>query len=571
MEMYDRAIAGAKENEYIQEEALANELAAKFYLEWGKETIAEAYLTKAYYGYARWGAKAKVEDLEKRYSQYLVPILNREQSNLTAKETISRLTAGTVTAANTSSTSTVLDLATVIKASLAISGEIELDNLLSTLMQVVMENAGAQRGALVLLQGENPMLVVRCINGDCCSLVSQTVATASDLPLSLVNYVRRTKETVVIKNVATDRTWARDPYIVEKQPLSVLCSPVINRGVAIALVYLENNLIPGAFTSDRREILNILCSQAAVSLENAQLYQQSQDYAQKLERSLEQLQEAQLQLVQGEKMAAIGQLVAGIAHEINNPLGFISGNLDHALDYLQDLINLINLYQQYYPEPAGEILEEIEAIELEYLLEDLPELINSMQEGTERITEISRSMRTFSRSDTASKVPFNIHDGINSTLTILKHRLKASENLPEIEVIKNYGNLPEVKCYPGQLNQVFMNLTANAIDALEEFNRQRSEKEIKANPSCITIATEVVENGSWVAIKIKDSGPGMSEEVKRKVFEHLFTTKPPGKGTGLGLSISRQIVVEKHGGRLGCASEVGKGAEFIIEIPINGE
>jgi predicted ATPase/signal transduction histidine kinase len=570
IEFYDRAIAGAKENGYIQEEALANELAAKFYLEWGKETIAEAYLTKAYYGYARWGAKAKVEDLEQRYTQYLVPILSREQSNLTVKETISRLTTGTVTATNTSSTSTVLDLATVIKASLAISGEIELGNLLSTLMQVVMENAGAQTGALVLLKEENPMLVVRCINGNCCNLVSQTPVTAEEAPLSLVNYVRRTKETVVIKNAAKDKTWARAPYIVENQPLSVLCSPIINRGKAIAVLYLENNLIPGAFTSDRQEILNILCSQAAVSLENAQLYQQSQDYAQKLERSLQQLQEAQLQLVQGEKMAAIGQLAAGIAHEINNPVGFISGNLEPARDYLQDLINLINLYQQYYPEPAGEIVEEIEAIDLEYLLEDLPELIDSMQEGTERIAEISRSMRTFSRSDTASKVPFNIHDGINSTMTILKHRLKANQNSPEIQLVKNYGDLPEVQCYPGQLNQVFMNLTANAIDALEELNLERNYQEIKDNPNCITITTEAVENGSWVAIKIKDNGRGMSEEVKQKVFENLFTTKPPGKGTGLGLSISRSIVVEKHGGRLTCVSEAGKGAEFIIEIPING-
>jgi len=279
----------------------------------------------------------------------------------------------------------------------------------------------------------------------------------------------------------------------------------------------------------------------------------------------------QLQLVQNEKMATVGQLAAGVAHEINNPVSFIAGNISHAREYVRDLINLIDLYQEHYPQPVAEISEEIEAIDLEYLVKDLPELISSMQAGTNRITQISHSMRTFSRADTVKKVPFNIHDGIDSTLMILRHRLKANQNRPSIQSLKNYGDLPEIPCYPGQLNQVFMNLIANAIDALEEYNMRRSYDEINADPNQITISTEIVENSHHLVIRIQDNGPGMSEEVQRQVFEHLFTTKPPGKGTGLGLSISRQIVEDKHGGKLKCSSQISFGTEFVIEIPLGGD
>jgi len=571
IEMYDRAIAGAKENGYVQEEALANELAAKFYLEWGKETIAEAYLTKAYYCYARWGALAKVEDLEKRYPQYLAGILNREQTSLTTRETISRLTTGTVTSTSTSGISAVLDLATVMKAGQAISGEIQLTKLLATLMQVVMENGGAQTGALILPEGENLMLAVHCVSSQACKISSPTVVSPTEVSLSLLNYVQRTTETVVISDASQETTWAGDPYIIEHQPKSVLCTPIIRQGKTLGILYLENNLVTGAFTRDRVEVLQLLCAQAAISLENARLYQQSQNYAHKLEKSLQQLEEMQIQLVQGEKMASLGQLAAGVAHEINNPVSFIAGNISHAREYVRDLINLINLYQEHYPQPVAEISEEMEAIDLEYLVKDLPELISSMEAGTNRITQISHSMRTFSRADTVKKVPFNIHEGIDSTLMILSHRLKANQKRPSIQIVKNYGELPEIQCYPGQLNQVFMNLIANAIDALEEYNKGRSYEQITADPNQITLSTEILENSPDIAIGIKDNGPGMPEDVQRQVFEHLFTTKPPGKGTGLGLSISRQIVEDKHGGKLNCSSQVGLGTEFVIEIPLGGD
>jgi signal transduction histidine kinase len=288
-----------------------------------------------------------------------------------------------------------------------------------------------------------------------------------------------------------------------------------------------------------------------------------------LSRALKDLQESQLQLVQTEKMSALGQLVAGVAHEINNPVGFIHGNLGHASVYFQDMINLIDLYQQHYPNPVPEIQEEIAAIDLKYMLSDLPNLISSMKEGVQRIRNISTSLRTFSRADSDRKVYCNIHDGIDSTIMILKHRLKASEDRPDITIIRDYDNLPDLECFIGQLNQVFMNLLANAIDALEESNIGRSYIEIEANPNQILIQTTLNENNNHILIRIKDNGVGMSADVKQKIFDHLFTTKAVGQGTGLGLSIARQIVVEKHEGTLEVNSVPGEGSEFIIKLPIS--
>ncbi|MDZ7968864.1 MAG: response regulator [Nostoc sp. DedSLP03] len=287
-----------------------------------------------------------------------------------------------------------------------------------------------------------------------------------------------------------------------------------------------------------------------------------------LSRALKDLQESQLQLVQTEKMSALGQLVAGVAHEINNPVGFIHGNLGHASVYFQNMINIIDLYQEHYPNPVPEIQEEIAAIDLKYILADLPNLISSMKEGIQRIRNISTSLRTFSRADSDRKVYCNIHDGIDSTIMILKHRLKASEDRPDIQVIRDYDILPELECFIGQLNQVFMNLLANAIDALEESNIGLTYMEIDANPNQILIQTTLTEDKNYISIRIKDNGVGMSADVQKKIFDYLFTTKPVGQGTGLGLSIARQIVVEKHGGTLEVNSSIGQGSEFIIKLPI---
>ncbi|MEG4527600.1 AAA family ATPase [Microcoleus sp. C2D2] len=574
IEMYDKAIALAKENEYINEEALAHELAAKFYLEWGKEKLAQPYLIDAYYAYARWGAKAKIDHLEKRYPQLLAPILQQERTRQNPSETThtssseSSLSNTNRTIISSTSSWGVVDLPTVIKASQALSSEIKLDQLLTTLMQVVVKNAGAQSGALILNEEGNWRINVHCTNREDCLLQSIPVEESEVIPLTPINHVKRTKETLIFDDASNQPRFASDPYMIQHQPQSLLCTPISERGKMMGILYLENNVTIGAFTRDRVTILNILCSQAAISLQNARLYQQSQEYAQKLELYLDDLKQMQLQLVQGEKMSALGNLVAGVAHEINNPVGFIAGNLQPALEYLQDLFELIDVYQDSFPKPGAKVEEKIEAIDLEYLREDLPKLIGSMQEGVDRIRNISTSLRTFSRADSDRPVAFNIHDGLESTLLILKHRLKASEFRPAIEVVKDYGNLPAVKCFPGQLNQVFMNVLANAIDAVEESNKGLGFSEIKARPNQITVQTVLSESQNQVLIRIKDNGVGMSNSVKENIFNHLFTTKSVGQGTGLGLSIAHQIVVEKHGGTLTVNSCLGQGSEFVICIPV---
>jgi signal transduction histidine kinase len=313
-----------------------------------------------------------------------------------------------------------------------------------------------------------------------------------------------------------------------------------------------------------RDITDRVRAETALRSSESQLRQQTEDLAQ----TLEDLQQTQLQMVKSEKMATLGNLMAGVAHEINNPVGFISGNLKHAEVYIQDLLQHLQMYQDKFPEPGPEILESHEAIDLDYLRQDLPSLVSSMHVGTERIASISTSLRNFSRSDTTQKVSCNIHDGINSTLLILKYRLKASELRPEIQVSKDFNALPKVSCFPGQLNQVLMNIIANCIDAFEEACVGQTFAELQKNPQCITIRTDHLVDQQAISIAIQDNGPGMPEAVRRQIFDHLFTTKGVGAGTGLGLSISRDIVESTHGGKLTCDSTPGQGTEFVIWLPI---
>ncbi|MFB2974528.1 ATP-binding protein [Aerosakkonema sp. BLCC-F183] len=289
--------------------------------------------------------------------------------------------------------------------------------------------------------------------------------------------------------------------------------------------------------------------------------------AQQLERTLRQLQQTQAQLIQSEKMSSLSQLVGGIAHEINNPINFIYGNIQYAKQYAQDLLYLLNLYKYYYPNPVPELQVEIEDKEVDFLVEDFPKLLDSMKVGADRIRDIVLSLRNFSRLDEAEKKRVDIHEGIESALMFLHNRLKAKGDYPGIQVIKEYGDVPKIECYAGQINQVFMNLLCNAIDSINEYNKQRSLAEIKACQGTIAIRTFVKENNR-LFIRIADNGLGIADDVQRKLFDPFFTTKPIGQGTGMGLAISYQIVVRKHGGKLHCISEPGKGAEFVIEIPI---
>ncbi|MFH7024507.1 MAG: ATP-binding protein [Heteroscytonema crispum UTEX LB 1556] len=304
--------------------------------------------------------------------------------------------------------------------------------------------------------------------------------------------------------------------------------------------------------------------QMAIYLHLLELYQQSiaaekatQEKAEAHQKALKELQKTQVQLIHAEKMSSLGQLVAGVAHEINNPMNFISGNLHYARNYVNDLLNVLQLYQQEYPHPSSEFQKQIQARELDFLIEDLPKVLSSMKVGTDRICNLVRSLRNLSRTDGAKINRVDIHEGIESTLLILQNRLKPNGKYPGITVVKNYGNLPIIECYSEQLNQVFMNIISNAIDALEESTTE--------NPQ-IQIRTQQIDE-HHIAIQIADNGLGITETVKKRIFDPFFTTKDVGKGTGLGLSISYQIV-EKHGGTLKCISAPEKGTEFLIEIPL---
>jgi PAS domain S-box-containing protein len=309
------------------------------------------------------------------------------------------------------------------------------------------------------------------------------------------------------------------------------------------------------------ELLEAVVSQLAIAIDQAELYAQTRSKSQELEGALRELRRTQSQLIQTEKMSSLGQMVAGVAHEINNPVNFIYGNIAHVRDYCGDLLNLIGLYQEALATPPAAVAAEIETIDLDFLRDDLPKILQSMQVGAERISTIVKSLRTFSRLDEAEKKAVDLHENIDSALMILQNRLKAKPNRPAIQVLKTYGALPRVECYAGQLNQVFMNLLANAIDTLEEKCRIVPNFEPK-----LEIKT-VFSHSRYVRISITDNGLGIAADKLSRIFDPFYTSKPVGKGTGLGLSISYQIVVERHGGALRCQSQSGEGTVFTIEIP----
>jgi predicted ATPase/GAF domain-containing protein/tRNA A-37 threonylcarbamoyl transferase component Bud32 len=463
MEYYDRAIAGAKEQGYIQEEALASELAAEFYFSLGRDKFARIYLTQAYYGYIRWGAKTKVKDLESRYPLVFSEMLSRESIGIEINRTTTTSTTG--------SSSAVLDLFTVNKASLALAEEIVLDKLLDKLLKIVMENAGATTASLILEKdGKLVIEATGVVDRDAVVLCSESpVENTEHLPITIINYVGIAKENVVLNDAVVSQRFMNDPYIIKTQPKSILSMPIINQGKLIGIIYLENNITTGAFTTERLEVLKILSSQIAISLKNAMLYgkletatqnlktanEQLEDYNQTLEQKVEErtlelkqknsllreqaiqleltlkeLQATQTQLIQTEKMSSLGQMVAGIAHEINNPINFIYGNLTPASEYFHDLLGLLNLYQEQLPNATPEILNWAENIDLEFLIADFPRLLDSMQVGADRIRQIVLSLRNFSRLDEAEMKPVDIHEGIDSTLLLLQNQLKAKpENL----------------------------------------------------------------------------------------------------------------------------------------------
>ncbi|MBW4520798.1 MAG: GAF domain-containing sensor histidine kinase [Scytolyngbya sp. HA4215-MV1] len=384
---------------------------------------------------------------------------------------------------------------------------------------------------------------------------------------------------IVANDALTDpRTYElSESYLMPLNICSMLDVPIRLAGVAAGVLCIEQVGIARQWNPEdesfARSIADLVAlaveardrKQAELALQQSEMQLRTQ--TQQLQQALSELQRAQFHLIQSEKMSSLGQTVAGVAHEINNPISFIYGNINYANEYATDLLKLIQLYQEVYPHPNAKIQAEIDAIDLNFLTLDLPKLFLSMKFGAERIQAIVQSLRIFARLDEAEFKTANLHEGLDSTLMILHNRLKAKPDQPEIQIIKEYGELPAIDCYPGQLNQVFMNILTNAIDAVEERNQQLSPQERFAYPGCIRIQTET-EGREQVIIRIADNGVGINEQIKAKLFDLFFTTKMIGKGTGLGLSISYQIVVERHGGQLSCHSVLGEGSEFVIELPI---
>ncbi|MFN7714375.1 MAG: PAS domain S-box protein [Pseudanabaenaceae cyanobacterium] len=363
-----------------------------------------------------------------------------------------------------------------------------------------------------------------------------------------------------------------------------LLLPIKTRSGKLGVIVAAHCSGPRQWNEEEIELVESVADQLAIAIDQAELFQSTQRsaasaYAQalQLETALADLQKTQTQLIQTEKMSSLGQLVAGVAHEINNPVNFIHGNLNHAGRSIQDLVDVINLYHKHYPQPDSEIQKYLEEMDFAFLGEDLPKLINSMKIGAERIRQIVLSLRNFSRVDQEGKKPCNVHEGIDNTLLILQNRLKPYGDYTGIEVKRNYGDLPLVYAYAGQLNQVFMNILSNAVDAIED-QLQHDKNQPNKNspnspngdrePAIITITTYTYPEQNLVLIEIGDNGPGVPSEIHNRLFDPFFTTKPVGRGTGLGLSISYQIIVEKHHGKLECISEHGHGTIFRIELPI---
>jgi light-regulated signal transduction histidine kinase (bacteriophytochrome) len=457
---------------------------------------------------------------------------------------------------------------------------LDLQITLQTIVQEVRSLLNSDR--VLIFQLKSKSVIVEEINGNWQSVLK--VNTPPECFPDEHTHLYSQGRVRAINNVSTD--CLSDCHREFLQSLQVQANLIVPININIelwGLLIAHECEAPRNWQDAEIDLLQQLGDQAAIAIQQAQLYEQTFDaeiearnQAAQLEHTLHELQETQTKLIHTEKMSGLGQLVAGIAHEINNPVNFIYGNLCHASDYIEQLLEILRLYQLHYPHPHSEISAAIKTTDFEFLVEDLPKIVASMQVGSDRIRSIVLSLRNFSRLDEAENKRVDVHEGIDNTLLILQHRLKGNAEFPRIQIIKDYGNIPTVECYAGQMNQVFMNIFSNAIDALVMGNGEwgigNGDKEKKKNNACpiptIHISTKMSADNYHLLIRICDNGTGMTEEVRKRIFDPFYTTKPVGKGTGLGLAISYQIIVEKHGGIMECVSEPGKGTEFWIEIPM---
>ncbi len=543
--LYDQAVGHSKKHGFLNEEALANELAGKFYLSKGNEKIARVYMGDARFCYQKWGATAKVKNLDEKYDLFETEESFNDHSSLT--KTIPTVKSSTKVA-------TELDIASVMKVSQAISGEIVLNKLLDRLMKIVIENAGAAKGFLIIKSGNRLSIEaeVRTDQENIQVLHSIPVEKENNISQEIINYVVRTRAHLVLNNAAKEGRFTNTPYVIENRPKSILCAPIIHKSHLTGILYLENNLIAGAFTTERIEMLTLINSQIGISLENARLYSNLEEQAEAIRRmneeledrvaertselseSLTMLKKTQAKLIQSEKMAALGELISGIAHEINTPLGIINSNTDLIIRYIKKTDTLENLDSA-----------------VSRIITSIGRKLTTTSTACDSILTIIDSLRVFARLDEAEYQSVTISSLVENTLAIMKNKLKN-----RITVKRNYAFNEAVLCFPSQMNQVFMNIINNAHDAMQGEG---------------TLQITVDSSEKDVMIFFEDTGSGIPEEALPRIFDPGYTSKGVGVGTGMGLSICYRIVAEKHGGRIWAENRLEKGARLAIQLPQKGK
>ena len=618
-DLYTNAIKASEKMDSYLYKSLAYELYAKFWISVKEDKIARTFILEAGYLYQCWGANAKLKHLKENYSQYYIE--NRAKERIADSTSIHNTMSGPqthVSSTTSSSTLSFLDTATVIKASQAISGEIVLNNLLEKLMRILIENAGARKGMLILKQ--NGRLIIEAEgeidNDKVNTLYAIPLEESESIPVSIINYTARTEDTVVLNNAVREGNFTTDNYIVKYCAKSIISMPIINQGKLIGILYLENGLIEGAFTTERLELLEVLSSQAAISIENAIFYntleKKVEERTSELKEALEDLKESQSQLVQSEKMASLGQLIAGIAHEINTPMGAIKSSAGNITDSLTDTLNqLPRLFQTINDEQKGyfykllekstdhrttlttreerkirkELLKELEHHEIKdaknfanifvklnihenvepyipllkseeanfifntaYKISDLKANTINISMAIEKASKIIFALKNFSRHDDIGEMVKASLKDGIETVLVLYHN-QIKQNT---ELIKRFEDVEEIDCLPDELNQVWTNLITNALQAMEYRG---------------TLSLGIRKQDNYQVVSVTDSGSGMSDEVKEEIFKPFFTTKRAGEGSGLGLDIVKNIV-DKHKGKIEVESEIGKGTTFSVFIPM---
>ncbi len=568
LDAYERAIDAARENDFPHQEALANELCARFHLECGRHKLARFYMREAIEGYRRWGASSKVQELFRRYPELTW------QRGLTTEPLEVPLRSAKPPGYHTPSSTRdagALDLTSLMKASAAIASEIVMERLLSLLVQIMVENAGAEQGSLLLLRDGELFLEAQAQAGGRRSEPGRSVrlADAQNLCEAMVRYVWRTQEPVVIADAQAAGRFQRDPYIQQRKVRSALCAPIRRHGELTGILYLENNLLQSAFTPARLQVLELLSAQAAISLENARLYetleQRVKERTRELHRSnrelsqmLERLQATQRQLVVQEKLASLGALTAGIAHEIKNPLNFVNNFAEASVELTEGLLSILGKEQSRLDPSLASSLEE--------LATDLKQNAMKIAGHGHRADRIIKAMLEHSRGGTGEKREVDLNALIAQYVHLAweGRRLQLGDLRARLET--NYDpSLPLILLAPQEFGRVVLNLVSNALYAMRE---RRKHAGAEYEP-VLRIATQRV--GDSVEVRVRDNGTGIAASIRDRIFLPFFTTKPSGDGTGLGLSISYDIIVQGNGGELRYETEEGKGTEFIVSLNMDTE